>query len=151
MPSFFIPKKTVLANLSREQKKTRNDLRQMFVRANSAKDMDESHILYSDILETPSLNNYFTRQEMADVHYNRAANYTVIADFYWQGKNHHEAQVMLRHALSDAKYAQVYYVKQADKDVCSERLEEYKDKRQSVIEMRKEHEEALVSFVTPGL
>ena len=150
MFSFFMPKNTDLSRLSREQLSMRQDLIAMFSRANDAKDMDDSHLLYSDILEVPALNDYFTREEMADVYYNRAANYTVIADFYLQGKNYHEAQVMLRHALSDAKHAEIYYVKDADKVVCSERLAEYKVKRELVLELR-DDEEAAVDEVTERL
>jgi hypothetical protein len=148
MPVFFTTQKIAR---TREDEAIRDNLSRLFERANNAEDMDESFALYTEILEVPNLKHYFSREEIADVRYNRSANHTEIADFYLQEKKYHEAQLEMRLALSDAKYAEIYYVKQADKDVCSERLKEYEAKRQSVIGMRKEYEAALVSFVTPGL
>ncbi|RNC76952.1 hypothetical protein DA717_13020 [Piscirickettsiaceae bacterium NZ-RLO2] len=91
--------------------------------------MHQSHVLYTRVIKTQSLESYLSLIEIANVYYNRSLNCTKISDYFFssEGKESQptSAHAYMEKAVTDMEKARSIYPSEADVNACTECLTEY--------------------------
>ena len=114
----------------------RKKLTALLARADKTKNMHKRLDIYTAILNTPQNTEYLSEKEIADVFYNRSLNHMEICGAHFSSGEYIEAIQDMRRADSDIKNAEIRYKQATEKNICKERMSEYRNTRMHIIEVK---------------